>query len=127
MRPFVPTRSNQTLLATAFDIRFGGVDHLRGQPTRADAERARNDSDCVRQWLIEHGMGIFLVLDELGKLLEHVALQWEREDVFVLQRLGELAARSAETPLVIFRRDHSERGPERRPMVGMADRTRCAR
>ena len=32
--------------------------------------------------------GVLLIIDELGKLLEHASQRHEREDVFVLQRLG---------------------------------------
>jgi hypothetical protein len=43
--------------------------------------------------------GVFIVLDELGKFLEFAALNPERQDVFFLQRLGELSARSGESCL----------------------------
>ena len=45
--------------------------------------------------------GALLVLDELGKLLEYAALHPDHEDVYVLQRLAEVAARSNDNPLVI--------------------------
>jgi hypothetical protein len=38
--------------------------------------------------------GVLLVLDELGKLLEYASANPDRSDVFLLQQLGELAARS---------------------------------
>lgn len=40
------------------------------------------------------GGGLFLVVDELGKLLEHAALYPDRGDLFVLQSLAERASRS---------------------------------
>lgn len=46
--------------------------------------------------------GVLLVLDELGKFLEHAALHPEREDVYVLQRLAETAARSGDQPLIVL-------------------------
>jgi hypothetical protein len=46
--------------------------------------------------------GVLLVLDELGKFLEFAALHPEREDVYVLQRLAEAAARSSNQPLVVL-------------------------
>lgn len=46
--------------------------------------------------------GAVLVIDEMGKLLEHAALHPEREDVFVLQRLAEVADRSGSEPLVLL-------------------------
>lgn len=45
--------------------------------------------------------GILLVLDELGKNLEYAAQHPESDDVFLLQRLAEEAARSGKQPLVI--------------------------
>lgn len=56
--------------------------------------------------LVEYGnengySGALLVLDELGKFLEYAALHPEDEDVYVLQRLAELAVRSDDKPLVV--------------------------
>lgn len=45
--------------------------------------------------------GIFLVLDELGKFLEFAAMHPERQDIYLLQRLAEHAARSGSMPFVI--------------------------
>lgn len=45
--------------------------------------------------------GILLVLDELGKFLEYAALNPDGEDVYVLQRIAEVAARSGDHPLMI--------------------------
>ena len=45
--------------------------------------------------------GLLIVLDELGKFLEYAALHPERQDIFLLQRLAETAARSGRTPLFI--------------------------
>ncbi|TLD41179.1 MAG: hypothetical protein JETT_2561 [Candidatus Jettenia ecosi] len=47
------------------------------------------------------GKGLLLILDELGKFLEFSALYPERQDVYLLQRLAEIASRSAEKPLFI--------------------------
>ncbi len=49
----------------------------------------------------DRGLGVLLVVDELGKLLEYAAMNPDREDVFALQRLGELAARSDERPFLL--------------------------
>lgn len=49
----------------------------------------------------EQNLGLLLIVDELGKLLEHAALNPDQEDVFALQRLAELAARSNATPLLL--------------------------
>jgi hypothetical protein len=45
--------------------------------------------------------GVLLILDELGKNLEFAAQNPEADDVFLLQRLAEEAARSKDCPLVI--------------------------
>jgi hypothetical protein len=43
--------------------------------------------------------GMLIILDELGKFLEFAALHPERQDVFFLQQLGEISARSGSKPL----------------------------
>ena len=58
--------------------------------------------DCLVSYGIENEYsGVLLVLDELGKLLEYAALHPDHEDVYVLQRLAEFAARSNDHPLVV--------------------------
>ena len=44
--------------------------------------------------------GVLLVLDEVGKNLEHAARNPDSDDIFVLQRLAEEAARSGDKPFV---------------------------
>jgi hypothetical protein len=46
--------------------------------------------------------GLLLIVDEMGKLLEHAALNPDREDVYILQRLAEAAARSGERTFVLI-------------------------
>lgn len=45
--------------------------------------------------------GVLLVLDELGKALEYAA-RHESEDIYLLQEIAELAARSDEQPLLVL-------------------------
>lgn len=45
--------------------------------------------------------GVLLVLDELGKNLEYAAQNPEADDIFLLQRLAEEAARSRDLPFVV--------------------------
>ncbi len=45
--------------------------------------------------------GIIVIIDELGQYLDYAARHDEERDLFVLQTLAEMAARSAETPVVI--------------------------
>lgn len=47
------------------------------------------------------GTGLLLVIDELGKFLEFAAMQPQRQDVFLLQRLAEAASRSGGKPLFV--------------------------
>ncbi len=45
--------------------------------------------------------GLLLILDELGKNLEHVVRAPQSDDVYLLQRLAETAARSGDRPLMV--------------------------
>ncbi|MFL6416314.1 MAG: hypothetical protein ACJ74Y_11685 [Bryobacteraceae bacterium] len=46
------------------------------------------------------GSGMLLILDELGKFLEFAAQNPDEQDVYFLQQLAEMAARSGRVPLV---------------------------
>jgi hypothetical protein len=46
--------------------------------------------------------GLLILLDELGKFLEYAALHPDKQDVFLMQRLAETAARSGRTPLFVI-------------------------
>lgn len=48
------------------------------------------------------GDGVLLVLDELGQNLRYAAQHPSDDDIFLLQRLGERAARSNGKPLMVF-------------------------
>lgn len=45
--------------------------------------------------------GLLIIIDELGKFLEHAALNPEKQDIYFLQRLAEIANRSSIKPLFI--------------------------
>ena len=45
--------------------------------------------------------GLLLVIDELGKLLEHATTHTDKSDIFILQSLAEFAARSSQPFLII--------------------------
>jgi len=47
------------------------------------------------------GAGLLLVIDELGKCLENAALN-ANGDIFILQKIAELASRSEDTPILFF-------------------------
>lgn len=46
--------------------------------------------------------GLLLIVDELGKFLEHAASHPDQGDIFVLQELAEAAARSDAAPLLVI-------------------------
>ena len=48
------------------------------------------------------GNGLLLVIDELGKFLEHATQYPYKEDMFVLQTLAEFAERSEKAPLLLL-------------------------
>lgn len=47
-------------------------------------------------------LGVLIIVDELGKLLEHATFNPASEDVFYLQALAELAARSGDDPVGVL-------------------------
>lgn len=47
------------------------------------------------------GKGLLLIIDELGKVLEHTASSAEAGDVFLMQQLGEISSRSGKKPLFV--------------------------
>lgn len=56
---------------------------------------------CI-QSLFERGDGVLLILDELGKALEYAALNPDKDDVFLLQQLAEMASRNQDKPFVLI-------------------------
>lgn len=102
-------------LATAIGAAVEARRPSRGKAPRAQTaliERAQavmTSGDTVeleallvdfRALAAESGAGVLLIVDELGKFLEHAA-QGAGEDVFILQRLAEMAARSGKRPFVV--------------------------
>jgi hypothetical protein len=74
-----------------------------------DSEVEPSDEDIVSAILEANsrviadckGQGLLLIVDELGKFLEFAALNPDRQDVFLLQRLAEVASRSGNEPLLL--------------------------
>jgi len=59
--------------------------------------------EANRQITIENnGYGFLIIIDELGKFLEYAALYPESQDIYLLQRLAEIASRSNDTPFFII-------------------------
>ena len=48
------------------------------------------------------GTGVLLILDELGKFLEFAAMYPDSQDIYLLQQLGEAAARSGASPFIVL-------------------------
>ena len=70
---------------------------VEAQSDSAGLERLLN---AVRAYA--NGAGVLLIIDELGKLLEHASQSHEHDDVFVLQRLAEMAVRSGDQPFILI-------------------------
>lgn len=68
----------------------------------ADVGELERLIEGVRRQAADEGRGILLIIDELGKFLEHAAQRPDQEDVFILQRLAELAGRSGDRPFVLL-------------------------
>jgi hypothetical protein len=82
------------------------LQQLQRQAARVNRERGGGGLVELLERANEHSRalgfaGLLLVVDELGKLLEHAALHPDREDVYSIQQLAEAAARSGSEPLVI--------------------------
>ncbi len=75
------------------------IDQAGQVETKGDAVGLERLVNAVREY--DDGTGVLLIIDELGKLLEHASQRHEREDVFVLQRLAEMAARSGDQPFIL--------------------------
>lgn len=74
-------------------------DRLRGRPDTEEVLQAVQERIAIAK--SRGHAGLLLVLDELGKNLEYAARNPESEDIFLLQRLAEEAARSGEKAFVI--------------------------
>jgi hypothetical protein len=70
-----------------------GLDPSRVADLVAEAARALRNHG--------HFGGVLVLIDELGQFLDYAARQDEERDLFVLQSLAEMAARSGETPVLV--------------------------
>ena len=108
LRRFIRQKTFGTALATG-DSEPLGVTVLRALGIKWDALRSRPSTEEVLQEIRKfitiakrhRHVGLLLILDELGKNLEYAARNPETEDVFLLQRLAEEAARSGDNAFVI--------------------------
>ena len=75
------------------------------EPVRS--RRAASDvvgcfEEALRAMAAQTGAGLLLMVDEAGKALEYAAQQPTRGDVYLLQALAEVAARTGDVPFVIL-------------------------
>lgn len=90
-------------------VRTSGDPVLEELYSRAEQVAAQGDAsqllellDRLGNYAIQSGRsGVLLVLDELGKFLEYASLNPDREDVYLLQRLAEVAARRGDYQFVV--------------------------
>lgn len=98
LMPAVATGDQESLGRTvlrALGQRWTG----NSEPSTEDVLSAVHDG--VSKARKKYHTGLLLIVDELGKNLEFAARNPELDDVFLLQRLAEEAARSGERPFVI--------------------------
>jgi hypothetical protein len=77
-------------------------DELRESKNYRNTSRVCELFGQVTQYAKESGLGgLFLIVDELGKFVEFAAANPEDGDIFILQELAELAARSSVPFLVL--------------------------
>jgi hypothetical protein len=108
LRRFIGQKTFGAVLATG-DSEPLSKTVLRALGMRWDGRRGKPDTEEVLQAVREsvaiaknhRHAGLLLILDELGKNLEYAARNPESEDVFLLQRLAEEAARSGDKAFVI--------------------------
>ena len=117
--PVLVTCSRQALGPAILKSLHCALSQLYGRGTKAkivlevqhllDAAAVPNDDDIIdlilkvnRSLITEaKSRGLLLILDELGKFLEFAALHPQQQDVFLLQRLAEAAARSGDEALFV--------------------------
>lgn len=76
---------------------------LRRAATNSDSRDLIAGLEAGRKAAEARGYGgVFIVLDELGKFLEEAALHPERDDVYALQQLAEMASRSGAHPFILL-------------------------
>lgn len=98
MRPHLATGDHEPLGVTVLRALGIRVPHGSRPSTNEVLAKTTKALDAARS---KGFKGVLLVLDELGKNLEFAAQNPEADDIYLLQRLAEEAARSNASPLVI--------------------------
>ena len=97
LRPAFATGDAEPLAQTV--MRALGREKKRGKTSAAEVLAAV--ADAVTSARRKRYDGVLLILDELGKNLEHAARNPDSDEIFILQRLAEESARSGDRPLVL--------------------------
>jgi hypothetical protein len=97
--PLVATGDSEPLGVTVLRALERGPVTRNKRPSTEEVLRAVQEAVIDAQQ--NQFSGVLLIVDELGKNLEYAARNPESDDVFLLQRLAEEAARSADKPFVI--------------------------
>jgi len=98
LQPVIVTGEREPLHRTIGNAIIAQAPGMKKEPIpQSDSELI----DLVKSAL-KKSPGIFLILDELGKNLEQAMMNPASADVYVLQRLAELATRSKDTPFVVL-------------------------
>jgi hypothetical protein len=101
--PVIVTGNREPLLASISRSIFEQVKGLSQSRPPADLDALLDIVSAAGQAAKKRGYsGILLVLDELGKNLEFAAMHPSGDDVYVLQRLAEKAARTRDCVLIVL-------------------------
>ena len=81
----------------------GQIENLLSKPDNIKDGQVIELIEKANRKFIQNGKasGMLLILDEVGKFLEFAAQNPDEQDVYFLQQLGEMAARSGKEPVVI--------------------------
>jgi hypothetical protein len=98
LRPHLATGDHEPLGVTV--LRAVGIKLPRGSKP-STTEVLTKVNRAIGRARTKGFKGVLLIVDELGKNLEFAAQNPESDDIFLLQRLAEEAARSGSQPLVV--------------------------
>lgn len=96
----LPTEPVRQAVLGDLNATWEGLWVAEGTSARDIAVVYENASRAVRRH-VEGGMGLLVVIDEMGKFLEYAALHPQQGDLQVLQEMAEQAARSRESPVLL--------------------------
>lgn len=97
LTPVIVEGERETLVSSIGNALIAQVPGLEGSRT----PRSNDGLMRLLKKATDQTDGIFLVIDEMGKNLEYAMMNPDNSDVYVLQKLAELADRSGKKPLVL--------------------------